>query len=303
MGKHRSIPSNLKPTAPSLALLASATPVSQGAEAKVYKGYLQLTPSYTGLTSDSTDPEQQLVDLTESSPSLTPPSEARPEPVLLKHRFAKGYRHPTLDALLTKSRVTGESRALLKCLRSGVSVPEVKLVDVREGVLGIEWIEGSSVRALLGGGADDEDEGEETEVEVETETEEAAAEDALNKYGVTRDSLMEMVGVEIAKMHKADVIHGDLTTSNMMLRHPSSPKGLQLVLIDFGLAFTSAFPEDKAVDLYVLERAFASTHPASESMFGAVLNAYGKATGEGWEKVRKKLDEVRLRGRKRSMVG
>ena len=33
---------------------------------------------------------------------------------------------------------------------------------------------------------------------------------------------MEMVGAEIAKMHLADIIHGDLTTSNMMLRHPSS---------------------------------------------------------------------------------
>jgi len=33
---------------------------------------------------------------------------------------------------------------------------------------------------------------------------------------------MVMVGTEIAKMHLADIIHGDLTTSNMMLRHPSS---------------------------------------------------------------------------------
>ena len=33
---------------------------------------------------------------------------------------------------------------------------------------------------------------------------------------------MQMIGTEIAKMHLADVIHGDLTTSNMMLRHPSS---------------------------------------------------------------------------------
>jgi hypothetical protein len=30
-----------------------------------------------------------------------------------------------------------------------------------------------------------------------------------------------MIGEEIAKMHLADVVHGDLTTSNMMLRHPA----------------------------------------------------------------------------------
>ena len=33
---------------------------------------------------------------------------------------------------------------------------------------------------------------------------------------------MHLIGVELAKMHIADIIHGDLTTSNMMLRHPSS---------------------------------------------------------------------------------
>jgi len=33
---------------------------------------------------------------------------------------------------------------------------------------------------------------------------------------------MALIGIEIAKMHLADIIHGDLTTSNMMLRHPSS---------------------------------------------------------------------------------
>lgn len=69
---------------------------------------------------------------------------------------------------------------------------------------------------------------------------------------------------------------------------------LKQVLIDFGLAFTSATAEDKAVDLYVLERAFASTHPSSESLFGAVLDAYWKATGNGWEKISKTLDEGEL---------
>lgn len=33
---------------------------------------------------------------------------------------------------------------------------------------------------------------------------------------------MHLIGTELAKMHSADIIHGDLTTSNMMLRHPFS---------------------------------------------------------------------------------
>lgn len=44
---------------------------------------------------------------------LTPDS----PPILLKYRFRKNYRHSALDASLTKMRVAGEARALLKCLR------------------------------------------------------------------------------------------------------------------------------------------------------------------------------------------
>lgn len=85
-------------------------------------------------------------------------------------------------------------------------------------------------------------------------------------------------------------------------RYPSFSSVMQ-VLIDFGLAYTSSLVEDKAVDLYVLERAFSSTHPASEPLFASVLQAYAKRMGKAWHPVSKRLDEVRLRGRKRSMVG
>lgn len=134
---------------------------------------------------------------------------------------------------------------------------------------------------------------------------------------------MRLIGVIIAEMHLVDIIHGDLTTSNMMLRRlqPSPeqsslaeivgyrfalvylsdrtaqqltwsifPMGLQ-VLIDFGLSFQSTLVEDKAVDLYVLERAFASTHPDSEPMFEGVLNAYAERSGKAWEGVKRRLDE------------
>lgn len=60
----------------------------------------------------------------------------------------------------------------------------------------------------------------------------------------------------MAKLHDGGLVHGDLTTSNMLLRDGDG----QLVLIDFGLAFNSTLAEDKAVDLYVLERAITSAH-------------------------------------------
>jgi TP53 regulating kinase-like protein len=75
-----------------------------------------------------------------------------------------------------------------------------------------------------------------------------------------------------------------------------------VVLIDFGLATQSQSDEDRAVDLYVLERAFASTHPRAERLFATVLDAY-KDTFKKAPSVLVKLEDVRMRGRKRSMLG
>lgn len=112
--------------------------------------------------------------------------------------------------------------------------------------------------------------------------------------------LARRVGQVLARMHDEDLIHGDLTTSNMLLKPPLQQ--LHLVLIDFGLSFISGLPEDKGVDLYVLEKAFLSTHPHTEPLFEAFLESYATASKKS-RPVLKRLDEVRLRGRKRSMVG
>lgn len=101
---------------------------------------------------------------------------------------------------------------------------------------------------------------------------------------------------------------------------PSISNNISQVLIDFGLAYQSSLVEDRAVDLYVLERAFASTHPDSEQFFIQVMYGYKQRIGNKlWSAISKRLEEgefvevsydgstahhsVRLRGRKRSMVG
>ncbi len=78
------------------------------------------------------------------------------------------------------------------------------------------------------------------------------------------DELAQEVGKAIAMMHDAEIVHGDLTTSNILLR--SNDRKLDIVLIDFGLGSMKPSIEEKAVDLYVLERAFISTHPGSERL-------------------------------------
>lgn len=116
------------------------------------------------------------------------------------------------------------------------------------------------------------------------------------------EQLVERMGKILAKMHDEDLIHGDLTTSNMLVRRGHEDGEFQLFVIDFGLSYTSALPEDKGVDLYVLEKAFLSTHPNSGALFKKLLKTYAASSNKS-SAVIKKLDEVRLRGRKRSMVG
>ena len=135
--------------------------------------------------------------------------------------------------------------------------------------------------------------------------------DHINSVGVdvaVHAWLMAEVGRILAAMHCKNVIHGDLTTSNMMLNTPpprgdgsggsvggssggsgsgsgggaaaaaagggggAGAEGRELIMIDFGLSSSTTNPEDRAIDLYVLERAFSSTHPRSEALFAVCEN-------------------------------
>ena len=90
------------------------------------------------------------------------------------------------------------------------------------------------------------------------------------------NDLASQIGRNIALMHNSQYVHGDLTTSNMLLKpklslNPSANElkvedylttPVVLYLIDFGLCYGSNSPEDLAVDLHVLEKAIASAHPS-----------------------------------------
>ncbi len=114
----------------------------------------------------------------------------------------------------------------------------------------------------------------------------------------SKDELLIGLGEVIAQIHLCGVIHGDLTTSNFMIK---LNQNTQLIPIDFGLSSFSTSAEDRAVDLYVLERAIISTHP--DVNFETLLKSYEKNMDKSGEQVLKKLDAVRLRGRKRLMIG
>jgi TP53 regulating kinase-like protein len=269
----------------------STTLITQGAEALVYKT-TYLTPS---------------------------------TPCALKYRPKKSYRHPTLDVRLTKARILAEARVLVRCLREGVPVPAVLGADWEAGWLATEWIWGGTVRNALNAflkGVDEE----------EKELEGADTDAAKRLEGkLELVDLMGRIGLAVGRLHSIGVCHGDLTTSNLMLKQPSPststsavtatadpPSDLQtpgtpqpvsstslsgaVVIIDFGLAVQTVQDEDRAVDLYVLERAFGSTHPQAEGLFKEVLRVYGTSF-KGATSVLRRLEDVRMRGRKKSMIG
>ncbi len=212
-------------------------------------------------------------------------------PAIVKERFAKTYRLPVLDAKLTRQRTVQEVRCMLRCATAGVHVPCVYLVDAAASRIYMEKIEGRTLKEFL-----------------RTHYDEASA-----QYTTAAQALARRLGVAVARIHDAEMVHGDLTTSNFLVvgghtggkeEEGGGKPPPALVAIDFGLGFLQPLPEDKAVDLYVLERAFISTHPHSRGLVDEVMAGYQesspphRSTG-----VLKKLEDVRRRGRKRDMFG
>ena len=242
----------------------------------------------------------------------------------LKIRPSKPYRHPILDRRLTRQRILQEARCLAKLVREGVRVPAILALDWEgcgggrdateeaEGRPGgawllMEWIDGLVVRVVL----------ERWEGWMKRRGTSSEEEEEEREISRVRD-LLRRIGWAVGGLHRAGVVHGDLTTSNLMLRPVSttttgtadgegdndkspSMEG-EVVLIDFGLAMQSNQDEDQAVDLYVLERAFGSTHPRTEPLFKELLHGY-RETYRGAASTLKRLEDVRMRGRKRSMIG
>lgn len=204
-------------------------------------------------------------------------------PCLVKERFVKTYRHPELDKQLTKERIRAETKALARCLAAGIAVPQVYHMDLDERRIYMEYFgTACTVKHYIN--------------EVLPTTSAAATNET---------ELGKRIGRVIGEMHTNNIIHGDLTTSNMLLE----PVGddfdeYKLVMIDFGLAHYQQSVEDKGVDLYVLERALLSTHSTlAARLFDTVLSAYCEANANGCKEVVAKFEDVRARGRKRTMVG
>ena len=177
---------------------------------------------------------------------------------VIKERFKKTYRITEIDERLRKSRTRREAKVLQKL--EEINFPSPKLIsnDEKEN-LGMDHIKGKLVK------------------------------DILEKSNYIKFS--KEIGEKIAILHNNTIIHGDLTTSNMML------KDNNVFFIDFGLSFFSHKAEDKAVDLHLLKEALESKHYTIwEKCNKAALGSYEKHAKDGKEVIAR-LKAVEKRGR------
>ncbi|NLT38819.1 MAG: Kae1-associated serine/threonine protein kinase [Methanomassiliicoccus sp.] len=181
--------------------------------------------------------------------------------VIVKSRVPKGYRHPDLDRGLRASRTRNEARLINEARQVGVPTPVIYDIDLLNAEITMEEVRGPRVK-------DELDRGDHEKVR----------------------ELCQHMGGLIALLHKGGIVHGDLTTSNMIM------SGGRMWFIDFSLGTRSATVEEKGVDLHLLKEAFQSAHSTLLPMFPVILEAY-RQNYEGAEEIIRKMKDIEGRGR------
>jgi TP53 regulating kinase-like protein len=185
--------------------------------------------------------------------------------VIMKRRLPKKYRVLALDEQIRAYRTIHEPQLMHEAKRAGVPTPAIYLVDAKGATIIMEYIEGEQVKQLLAKVSDGE-----------------------------RQNLCRKIGELIGKLHRYGIIHGDLTTSNMI----QTSEG-KIFFVDFGLGEKTKELEARGVDLHLMKRALQSTHfQFADRCFNAVIEGYASVLGaEEVKNVLDKIREIERRGR------
>lgn len=182
---------------------------------------------------------------------------------ILKNRVSKSYRISEIDEKIRKLRTRNEAKLIEKASKE-IPVPKIFKVDENKKEIFMEFINGKKLSENL----DNFSQKEQKEICAE-------------------------IGKNIAKLHNLGIIHGDLTTSNMIL------KDQKVFFIDFGLSFNSNKFEDRAVDLHLIKEALEARHFHNwKVLVGEVIKSY-KKTAKDSDKTFKQMEKVEKRGRYR----
>ena len=185
--------------------------------------------------------------------------------VVLKKRLPKEYRPVKLDEQIRTYRTVHEPQLMHEAKEAGVPTPKIFLIDVKHTTIIMEFIEGKQIKLLLN-----------------------------DLSEIERQNLCFGIGQLIAKLHKKSVIHGDLTTSNMIINAHG-----KVFFVDFGLGEKSEELEARGVDLHLIKRALESTHyQFAESCCRSVIDGYGSLlSSKELKSILEKIREIERRGR------
>lgn len=163
-----------------------------------------------------------------------------------KKRLVKNYRNNKLDFQIRKKRTRSEAKLIKEASRA-VNTPRILKVNEDSFEILMEFIKGKQLKEVI----------------------------------EEKKHLCELIGSEIKKLHSLGIIHGDLTTSNIIyveksstLRGVSGKNTEKVVFIDFGLGYFSKKIEDQATDLVVFKKTFSSTHSSLKKGWGLVMKGY-----------------------------
>ncbi len=180
---------------------------------------------------------------------------------VLKRRIPKGYRIRELDDKIRAERTRAEARIIHRAKKAGVRTPVLYDIDVQEMEITMEYLDLPRVKDAVGT-MDDAEKG----------------------------GLAEEIGKTAARLHSAGIVHGDLTTSNMLIY------GGEIALIDFGLAEITKERERMASDLRVLKEGWRSAHYEDEDLVDIIFQSYENAW-EGGREVLRMLEKAEGRRR------
>jgi Kae1-associated kinase Bud32 len=185
-----------------------------------------------------------------------------------KVREIKAYRHPDLDARIRSERTASEARIIGSLVQAGLPVPCLYDVDLHAATIVMEYIPGRRLKDVV--------------PTLETNV---------------LHAILHRLGETIAAMHGIGLIHGDLTTSNVIIENEAGPGSIEFRVIDFGLSRHSESIEDRSVDLHLFKRVVTSTHASAfDDLFPPFMDGY-----RAWMEDARKSDqfrqiETRMRG-------
>lgn len=172
--------------------------------------------------------------------------------MIIKERVPKNYRLRELDERIRKERTKAEAKLLSEARRAGVPTPVI--YDIDNSTIKMQYLEGTPLKYVID------------------------------------ENLSERTGILVAQLHAAGIIHGDLTTSNLIFFDN------RIYMIDFGLAFFDSSTEARGVDVHVLFRTFESTHNNHGKLIGAFCRGYRKEFCQA-DEILERVKEIEKRGR------